>query len=200
MKALNFHLQDPGVPCNLVIHEFFIVFKRKVENFQLRSDRAEILRRLGGLDGVYVPALYQWHEATGDRPARWETTDEKAPFPVRRVWVDRLDSNDQPEVALVPFADVIQDRLGMEIMRGCTQGCRFCQAGYWYRPVREHDPEVVLERMRKQVAETGFEEVGLLSLSTADYSQVEPLVYNLARCLEDQRVSIGHPADASPFV
>jgi radical SAM-linked protein len=113
---------------------------------------------------------------------------------VKRVWVDRLDPSDQPETPIVPFADVIQDRLGMEIMRGCTQGCRFCQAGYWYRPVREHDPETVAERMERQVAETGFEEVGLLSLSTADYSQVEPLVYHLSDRLADRRVSVSLPS------
>jgi radical SAM family uncharacterized protein/radical SAM-linked protein len=156
--------------------------------------RKEILTRLAAVPGVYVPTLYRWHDATGDQKARWETVHNGAPFPVQRVWVDQLDSNDQPESVIVPYADVIQDRLGMEIMRGCTQGCRFCQAGYWYRPVREHDPKVVLDRMQRQVAETGFEEVGLLSLSTADYSQVEPLVYNLAECLQDQRVSISLPS------
>jgi radical SAM-linked protein len=79
-------------------------------------------------------------------------------------------------------------------MRGCTQGCRFCQAGYWYRPVREHDPEVVANRIEQQVAETGFEEVGLLSLSTADYSQVEPLVSKLSESLQDRRVSVSLPS------
>jgi radical SAM family uncharacterized protein len=156
--------------------------------------RDQLLRRLAAIDGVYVPRLYRWHRAHREQAARWETADDRAPFPVKRVWVDHLDSRDQPETVIVPFAEVIQDRLGMEIMRGCTQGCRFCQAGYWYRPVREHDPKVVLDRMRQQVAETGFEEVGLLSLSTADYSQVEPLVYNLAECLQDQRVSINLPS------
>ena len=159
-----------------------------------RLGRNEILSRLAAVEGVYVPSLYRWLEATDDRPARWERKDDRAPLPVKRVWVDRLDSNDQPESVIVPFAEVIQDRLGMEIMRGCTQGCRFCQAGYWYRPVREHDPKVVLDRMQRQVAETGFEEIGLLSLSTADYSQVEPLVFNLAECLQDRRISINLPS------
>ncbi len=159
-----------------------------------RARRRDILRRLAAVPGVYVPSLYRWHAATADTPARWQALDDAAPFPVRRVWVDRLDPADQPERPIVPFAEVIQERLGMEIMRGCTQGCRFCQAGYWYRPVREHDPEVVADRMMRQVREQGYEEIGLLSLSSADYSQIEPLVYSLAERLEDQRVSVSLPS------
>ncbi|MFV2073172.1 MAG: TIGR03960 family B12-binding radical SAM protein [Thermoanaerobaculales bacterium] len=156
--------------------------------------RTTILQRLAKIRGVYVPRFYQWQEANPTGPASWQKILQDAPLPVSRVWVDRLDPADQPETAIVPFADVIQDRLGMEIMRGCTQGCRFCQAGYWYRPVREHDPEVVVRRIESQVAETGFEEVGLLSLSTADYSQVEPLVSHLSEKLQDRRVSVSLPS------
>jgi len=159
-----------------------------------KAGRARVLQRLATIPGVYVPIFYSWSPPMGNDPARWEPTSAGAPFPVRRVWVDQLDPADQPESVIVPFADVIQDRLGMEIMRGCTQGCRFCQAGYWYRPVREHDPEVVADRIERQVCETGFGEVGLLSLSTADYSQVEPLVYNLSERLHNQRVSVSLPS------
>jgi len=158
------------------------------------DDRPSLLRRLATIRGVYVPTLYRWHHGSTEKEARWERLEDAAPFPVTRVWVDELDPADQPESVIVPFADVIQDRLGMEIMRGCTQGCRFCQAGYWYRPVREHDPEAVLERIEGQVAETGFEEVGLLSLSTADYSQVEPLVSSLSERLRERRVSVSLPS------
>jgi radical SAM family uncharacterized protein len=157
-------------------------------------DRTQILRRLADIPGVYVPRFYRWQPAATDRAAQWHTAEQDVPRPVRRVWVEQLDVEDQPVEPIVPFADVIQDRLGTEIMRGCTQGCRFCQAGYWYRPVREHDPATVLERMERQVSETGYEEVGLLSLSTADYSQVEPLVYHLAGRLADRRVSVSLPS------
>ncbi len=161
---------------------------------QSKMDRSGLLESLAKIDGVYVPSFYRWHSDSGGDKAKWEATGNGAPIPVKRVWADNLDPEDQPEVPIVPFADVIQDRLGMEIMRGCTQGCRFCQAGYWYRPVREHDPSVVAERMERQVEETGFEEVGLLSLSSADYSQVEPLVHNLAERLGDHRVSVSLPS------
>ncbi len=157
-------------------------------------DRSGLLEELATIDGVYVPSLYCWHPESAEDQARWEAAGDGTPMPVKRVWAETLDPADQPEVPIVPFADVIQDRLGMEIMRGCTQGCRFCQAGYWYRPVREHDPSVVVDRMERQVAESGFEEVGLLSLSSADYSQVEPLVYTLAEKLGDRRVSLSLPS------
>ncbi len=158
------------------------------------SSRLEMLRRLAAIRGVYVPSLYRWHPAVGESAARWEGSDEAVPLPVQRTWVDTLDPADQPSTPIVPFAEVIQERLGMEIMRGCTQGCRFCQAGYWYRPVREHDAATVADRLQRQAEEYGFEEVGLLSLSTADYSQVEPLVYNLAERLAHERVSINLPS------
>jgi radical SAM family uncharacterized protein/radical SAM-linked protein len=155
--------------------------------------RESLLERLAAVDGVYVPSLYAWNPATGNDLGSW-TEPASAPFPVKRVWVDELDLADQPSEPIVPFAGIIQDRLGLEIMRGCTQGCRFCQAGYWYRPVREHDPAEVVERVERQIGETGFEEVGLLSLSTADYSQVELLVYHLADRLAERRVSVNLPS------
>jgi radical SAM family uncharacterized protein/radical SAM-linked protein len=157
------------------------------------ESREKVLCRLAAVDGVYVPRFYRWQAPADGSPGGWDEPSG-LPFPVRRVWVDELDLADQPEAPIVPFAGVIQERLGLEIMRGCTQGCRFCQAGYWYRPVREHDPAAVVERLERQVDETGFEEVGLLSLSSADYSQIEPLVYHLADALADRRVSVSLPS------
>lgn len=151
--------------------------------------REHILDSLAKLPGVYVPALYSWNG-----PGTAAQSDGRAPALIRRVWSKRLDPTDQPELPIVPFAEVVQDRIGMEIMRGCTQGCRFCQAGFWYRPVREHDPQTILGRIKAQVEETGFEQISLLSLSSADYSQIKPLVTELARDLSDRRVSITLPS------
>lgn len=156
--------------------------------------RGDILRRLSSVPGVYVPSLYRWTPDGGGDSTGWESLDPIAPLPVKRVWIDALDQTDQPGDPIVPFAEVIQDRLGIEVMRGCTQGCRFCQAGYWYRPVREHDPESILRNVEHQVGETGFEQIGLLSLSSADYSQIEPLVEGLVSRLSDRRVSISLPS------
>ncbi len=157
--------------------------------------RRDVLRSLAAIPGLYVPQLYRW--TPGDRPARggaFERLDPAAPERVLRVFVERLDPADVPPAPLVPAVEVVQDRLGMEVVRGCTQGCRFCQAGYWYRPVREHDPETVLRTMTAHVDATGYEEVGLLSLSTADYSQIEPLAYHLAEQLAPRRVGVSLPS------
>jgi Fe-S oxidoreductase len=115
------------------------------------------------------------------RPGRL-VRPERAGRPERakRVWVEKLDPSVYPEKPMVPSVDIVQDRLGLEIMRGCTQGCRFCQAGYWYRPVRELDPADVARMTKAFIDEAGWSEVGLLSLSSADYSQIEPLVACLA--------------------
>jgi radical SAM family uncharacterized protein len=161
----------------------------------VRLPRREALRALARIPGIYVPQLYRWTPA--GRPGEggaFQTTDDAAPLPVRRVFVERLDPADVPATPLVPAVEVVQDRLGMEVVRGCTQGCRFCQAGYWYRPVREHDPKTVLETMEAHVDATGYEEVGLLSLSTADYSQIEPLALHLAERLAPRRVGVSLPS------
>jgi radical SAM family uncharacterized protein len=157
--------------------------------------RRELLHTLAGTPGMYVPQLYRWVPgASAARGGGFEASDGAPVLPVKRVFVDRLDPADVPAVPLVPAVEVVQDRLGMEVVRGCTQGCRFCQAGYWYRPVREHDPGTVLKTMEAHVDATGYEEVGLLSLSTADYSQIEPLAYHLAQRLSPRRVGVSLPS------
>jgi len=156
--------------------------------------RLRLLRNLAEVEGWYVPRFYRWHPE--EHPAaggRWEVLEE-VPFPVKRAFVPQLSPEDVPNPPIVPAVDVVQDRLGMEVVRGCTQGCRFCQAGYWYRPVREHDPATVLSTLEAHVNCTGYPEVGLLSLSTADYSQIEPLAWHLAERLKDRRVGVSLPS------
>jgi radical SAM family uncharacterized protein len=160
-----------------------------------RWSRHDTLRALARTPGMYVPQLYRWRPAP--QPAaggHWEKLDDAAMLPVTRVFVEKLDPADVPATPIAPAIEVVQDRLGMEVVRGCTQSCRFCQAGFWYRPVREHDPETVLKTVTSHVDATGYEEVSLLSLSTADYSQIEPLVHHLAESLAPRRVGVSLPS------
>ncbi len=163
--------------------------------FAAGAGRTELLRALASQSGFYVPRFYRFNPHP--QPAAggtWEALEPAAPLPVARVFQERLDPADVPVLPIVPAVEVVQDRLGMEVVRGCTQGCRFCQAGYWYRPVREHDPAAVLERLTAHVDATGYEEVGLLSLSSADYSQIEPLAHHLAESLAPRRVGVSLPS------
>jgi radical SAM family uncharacterized protein/radical SAM-linked protein len=156
--------------------------------------RGEILVHLAGIDGIYVPSLYDVAYREDGRIASIARNDPRAPERARRTWVPVLKPDYYPEKPMVPSVEIVQDRLGLEVMRGCTQGCRFCQAGYWYRPVRELDPGDVADMTKKFIADSGWSEVGLLSLSTADYSQIEPLVKCLAPQLSERRVSISLPS------
>src|SRR5215471_13769767 len=156
--------------------------------------RRELLAALAQIEGIYVPCFYDVSYDRQGRLAAIAKNDPRVPDRPRRKWVPVLRPEYYPDKPVVPSVEIVQDRLGLEIMRGCTQGCRFCQAGYWYRPVRELDPADVAEMTKKFIAESGWSEVGLLSLSTADYSQIEPLVQCLAPQLSDRRVSISLPS------
>lgn len=156
--------------------------------------RRDVLALLASLDGIYVPSLYDVTYREDGRIAAIVRNDPRAPERARRTWVPVLKPEYYPDKPMVPSVEIVQDRLGLEVMRGCTQGCRFCQAGYWYRPVRELDPGDVVNMTKSFIAESGWSEVGLLSLSTADYSQIEPLVRCLAPQLSDRRVSISLPS------
>ena len=160
--------------------------------------RRERLLAFAACPGIYVPSLYdvtyEGEAGDGDRVHAYAPNAPGVPERVRRVWIERLDPSVYPEKPMVPSVDIVQDRLGLEIMRGCTQGCRFCQAGYWYRPVRELDPADVARMTKAFIDEAGWSEVGLLSLSSADYSQIEPLVACLAPELAKTKVSISLPS------
>jgi radical SAM family uncharacterized protein len=155
--------------------------------------RRERLLAFAACPGIYAPSLYD-SVYDGDRVVSTRPNAPGVPEKATRVWVEKLSADVYPERPMVPSVDIIQDRLGLEIMRGCTQGCRFCQAGYWYRPVRELDPVDVAKATKAFIDEAGWSEVGLLSLSSADYSQIEPLVACLAPELAKTKVSISLPS------
>jgi radical SAM family uncharacterized protein len=156
--------------------------------------RRQLLAALAAIEGVYVPSFYDVLYGSDGAIAGFSRNEPRAPERPKRTWIASLRAGDYPERPIVPSVDIVQDRLGLEIMRGCTQGCRFCQAGYWYRPVRELDPGEVAAMTKRFISESGWNEVGLLSLSTADYSQIEPLVSCLAPELASSRVSISLPS------
>jgi radical SAM-linked protein len=154
-------------------------------------DRLETLERLARLGGVYCPRLYdlETEECTGHlvvgKPNR-----EGAPHPVQRKFVPDLGPHPFPSGGPVPSTEVVFDRFSVEVARGCTEGCRFCQAGIIYRPVRERSPEEILDTLGEAVREGGYDEVSLTALSTADFSCITPLVRTLMDRLTDEKVSL----------
>jgi radical SAM family uncharacterized protein len=141
-----------------------------------RAERIDVLRALAQIEGVYVPSLY---EATYLPDGRLEATrpiDPAAPERVEKRTVADLAEWPYPKRQLVPLTEVVHDRLNVEVFRGCTRGCRFCQAGMITRPVRERPAAQVQEMVRQGLRRTGYDEVALTSLSTADFSGITDVV------------------------
>ncbi len=156
------------------------------------ATREEQLRAFARVPGVYVPRFYDVRYHADGTVAAIEPRIPEAALPVRKRVVTVLPP--PPTRLLVPNVDVSHNRATVEIQRGCTRGCRFCHAGMITRPVRERPLEEVLTAIEAIVPQTGFEEVGLLSLSSSDYSQIGALVTEIARRFDDQHLAISLPA------
>jgi radical SAM family uncharacterized protein len=154
--------------------------------------REELLRRLAGIPGVYVPRFYEVAYHKDGTVAEVRPTVPEARMPLRKRIVASL----PPPVTrhVVPYLDTVHNRAAIEIQRGCTRGCRFCHAGMVYRPVRERPVDEILEAVDGIVANTGFEEIALLSLSSSDYSQIETLVRELVVHHGERHLSISLPS------
>ncbi len=155
--------------------------------------RPQALAALGAIPGVYVPALFQPRYDSGGKLLAVEPLQKGYEKVARRILPD-LELTPANEKPLVPLVKIIHDRLGIEVARGCTRGCRFCQAGTVYRPVRERSPGKILQLAEKGVGGGGFEELALLSLSTGDYSCLSSVLGRLMDRFVQDYVSISMPS------
>ena len=196
-----------------VLPQFTEVFKK-----YRHLSRPELLLKMANIPGCYVPRFYDAvYETSEERLARLKNldlteTDAKlihdtmprlkatkpnrpdVPAKIIRQLVWDIDGLDYPTKPIIPFIEVVHDRISLEVMRGCTRGCRFCQAGMITRPVREKSPEKLMELAAELVKNTGHEDISLVSLSTADYSRVDTVVRGLIANYADSKVGVSLPS------
>jgi radical SAM family uncharacterized protein len=157
--------------------------------------RIDFLRALATkYEGMYVPHFYRVEYDSDGTILRVEPKEEGIPGTVRKRTVKNLAAAPYPEKPIVPFIEVVQDRAVVEVMRGCGRGCRFCQAGMLYRPVRELPASEIISRAKRLIEATGFEEISLSSLSTGDHREINEVVLRLSECLGSDRTAISLPS------
>lgn len=156
--------------------------------------REAFLRAASKLEGFYIPSLYDVSYNADGTVAKIEPKFDDVPARVRRRIVADLDNAYFPETAIVPNIETVHDRVTLEVFRGCVRGCRFCQAGFICRPVREKSPEILCRQARAAVDATGYDEISMCCLSISDYSQIASFTDGLLHWTDDARVNISLPS------
>ncbi len=156
-------------------------------------DRKEILARLSALEGIYVPSLYRPIYRDGLLTGM-EKLDSRSPVVIQKKIVADLDSAPYPTAPVVSYIQTVHDRAVIELFRGCGRGCRFCQAGYIYRPVRSRSQKKIVETAEALIAATGYDEISLSSLSSTDYPQIEALINEMDEALKEGKVKCSLPS------
>ena len=159
-----------------------------------KKNRQETLRELSTIEGIYVPSLYRVEYGSGGRFANIAPVDGNVPAMVRARTLNRLSNDHYPDKPLVSMIEITHDRFSMEIMRGCSRGCRFCNAGMIYRPVRERNARDLVKHAKQVVDNTGYDEISLVSLSTSDYCELPELLQNLREMFQNEGISISLPS------
>ena len=159
-----------------------------------KVNKKEFLREISHIGGIYVPSLYDVSYNEDGTIREFTPKYEDVPAKVKKRLVNNFDKVSFPDEMIVPYTDIVHDRVVLETARGCTNGCRFCQAGMIYRPVREKTTNTLIEQARKALKATGYDEVSLASLSICDYSNIQNLISSLVLEHEADKVGIALPS------
>lgn len=172
-----------------VINEVLDIYKE----FKGKSKK-EFLRKIAAIQGIYVPSLYGVNYNEDGTIKEFNPLFEEIPKKVKKRIVSNLNSSVYPDKLIVPYTEIVHDRIMLETFRGCTRGCRFCQAGMIYRPVREKNTSTLIGQVDELIKNTGYEEVSLTSLSICDYSDIENLINSLVVKHKDKKVGVSLPS------
>ena len=164
------------------------------KKYKGKGKKKEFLREISKIRGIYVPSLYDVTYNEDGTIKEFKPKYDDVPAKVQKRVVNNFDAVSFPEEMIVPYTEIVHDRIVLETFRGCTNGCRFCQAGMIYRPVREKTTNTLLEQARKAVKATGYQEISLASLSTCDYSDIQRLITQLVAEHEDNKVGVALPS------
>ncbi len=174
-----------------IINEVMDVYSSwKFEN----ASREEFLNRIVKIEGIYVPQFYNVEYNDNGTIKKIEPVSEEYPSKIRKRIIENMNEAYFPEEIIVPYTDIVHDRIMLELFRGCTRGCRFCQAGFVYRPVREKTAETLVKQASKLQGSTGYEEISLTSLSTSDYTGLKDLTDELIKEMEEKKVNLSLPS------
>ena len=176
-----------------VINEILDAYKKWKQSADNKT-RDSFLDLIAKIEGVYVPKFYEVKYNDDGTINNMKPENSKYPAKIKKRIIKDFDNAYFPDKIIVPYVNIVHDRIMLELFRGCTRGCRFCQAGIIYRPVREKKPENLLKIAEKLQESTGYEEISLASLSTSDYTGLKELTENLIDTMSEKRVSLSLPS------
>jgi len=176
-----------GEEVNLELMDLFNEMKKQ------GASRLEFLRKAAQIEGIYVPQFYNF-DYKEDGTIEKMTVSENAPEKITKRIIKDFDNVFYPENFVVPFTEIVHDRVSVEVLRGCIRGCRFCQAGFIYRPFREKSPDTIYKETKCLCENSGYDEVSLASLSTSDHSQIDEMLTKLIDYTAGERINLSLPS------
>ena len=177
-----------GEEVNLEVYDLYVEMKKK------GASKTEFLEAAAKIEGVYVPAFYDVAYEDDGRVKSFTPNNSNASPTIKKRIIKDMSRVYYPDKFVVPYCEIVHDRAIVEVLRGCIRGCRFCQAGYIYRPLREKNTGVICSETKSLCESTGYEEVSLSSLSTSDHSDIENMLVKLSNYTEEENINLSLPS------